>query len=367
MKPDGNHLGLVGLILLSLSANYVLSSCEIFSAYNEEAGKGELRISFEDSGSLGVRSVSEIPDTGDFILTVSDSEGKIIYDGPYGASPESMMVESGSYVVNVRSCEFTKPAFSTPQFGEEQCVVVPAGGVADVRLTCRQLNSGVRLLVDESFLTGCPEGVLFLKCSKGKLMYGYSEKRVAYFPPGSVSLMLSEDGNDRILMTRTLQSQDMLTINVSAAVSQGPNASETISVAVDTTRMWIFEDYVIGDSSEKGNDIADALTVNQAMASAGETDVWVSGYIVGGDLTSSSASFSQPFSSKTNILIGSRSSVSSRESCLSVQLSSGRIREELNLVDNPSLLGRKVFLKGDVVEAYYGLTGIKNITDYELK
>lgn len=367
MKPDGNHLGLLGLILLSLSANSVLSSCEMFGAYYDEAEKGELRICFDDSGNIGVRSVSEIPDTGDFILTVSDSEGKIIYDGPYGASPESMMVESGSYVVNVRSCEFTKPAFSTPQFGEEQCVVVPAGGVADVRLTCRQLNSGVRLLIDASFLAGCPDGVLFLKSSKGKLMYGYSEKRVAYFPPGSVSLMLSEGGNDRILMTRTLQAQDMLTVNVSASVSHGPEMSESIKVAVDTSRMWIFEDYVIGEEPEQGSGSAGALTVNQAMASVGETEVWVSGYIVGGDLSSSSASLSPPFSSKTNILIGSRSSVSSRESCLSVQLSAGRIRDALNLVDNPSLLGRKVVIKGDVVEAYYGLTGIKNITDYELK
>lgn len=367
MKPGGMYPGLYGLVFFFLSVGPVFSSCEMFTDHNGETGNGELRISFDDSGGIDVRSVAEIPDTGDFILTVSDSYGKVIYDGPYGASPESMMVESGSYVVNVRSCEFTKPAFSTPQFGDEQCVVVPAGGVADVRLTCIQLNSGIRLQIDDSFLAGCPDGVLFLKSSKGKLMYGYSEKRVAYFLPGSVSLMLTEGGNDKILMTRTLQSQDMLTVNVSAAVSNGPDMSESIRVAVDTTRKWMFEDYVIGGTSEKGNDSADALTVNQAMASAGETDVWVSGYIVGGDLSSSSASLRPPFSSKTNILLGSRSTVSSRESCLAVQLSSGSVRDALNLVDNPSLYGRKVFLKGDIVEAYYGLIGIKNITDYELK
>ena len=94
--------------------------------------------------------------------------------------------------------------------------------------------------------------------------------------------------------------------------------------------------------------------------------MWVCGYIVGGDLSSSSASFETPFSSRTNIVLGPKASTVNRSSCISVQLPSGNIRDELNLVDNPSLLGRKVFLKGDVVEAYYGLVGIKNISDFEL-
>ncbi len=355
-----------GLSLLSALSISLMPSCEMPVAGSEDNGKGELRVSFEDSGSLDSRSMSGIPDTDDFLLTISDSKGNVIYDGTYGASPESMMVEEGSYVVNVRSCDFVKPAFSMPQFGDEQCVIVPSGGVADVKLVCRQLNSGMRLVVDGSFLTGCPDGVLFLKSSKGSLMYGYAEKRIAYFPPGSVSLMLSEGGNDKVLMTRTLQAQEVLTVNVSVALESSPALSESISVSVDTSRVWRHEDFVIG-GSDGGKDSSDALTVNQAMASAGETDVWVCGYVVGGDLTSSSASFDAPFSSKTNILLGSRSTVSSRESCLSVQLSAGSVRDALNLVENPSLLGRKICVRGDIVEAYYGLTGIKNITDYELK
>jgi hypothetical protein len=103
------------------------------------------------------------------------------------------------------------------------------------------------------------------------------------------------------------------------------------------------------------------------LASIGEEDVWVSGYIVGGDLTSSSASFSPPFSSRTNIVLGPRSSVSSRSSCLAVSLPSGEIRDDLNLVDNPSLLGRKVVVRGDIVGSYYGLPGLKNLTDFDLQ
>ena len=52
--------------------------------------------------------------------------------------------------------------------------------------------------------------------------------------------------------------------------------------------------------------------------------------------------------------------------CLSVQLSSGELRDALNLVDNPNILGRKICLRGDIVAAYYGLPGMKNLEAYEL-
>ena len=342
-------------------------SCQMLGTPDQVLQKGELRISFSDDNVT--RVVEEMPDTSDFLLTVSGPDGEVIYDGVYGDSPESMLVDAGSYNIYVRSCDFTRPAFSVPQYGDEQCVVVPSGGVADVRLTCVQMNAGVLLKVDESFLLNCPDATLFLKSSAGKLMYGYSEKRIAYFPPGSVSLMMSDNGTDRVLFTRDLQPRTVLEVHVSAASSSGQSAQESIRVAVDTSRVWNTESYVIGGdgSSGKGHSVSDALTVSQAIASVGEEGVWVSGYIVGGDLTSSSASFEAPFSSRTNIILGPRSSTSSRSSCLSVSLPAGEIRDDINLVDNPHLLGRKVVLKGDIVEAYYGMPGLKNIVDYELK
>ena len=177
--------------------------------------------------------------------------------------------------------------------------------------------------------------------------------------------MLSQSGTDKVLMTRNLQSNDMLVVNVSSSEPSSA-LNESIKVAVDTSRVWITEDYVIGETSGAGDGSFNILTVAQAQSSAGQDDVWVSGYIVGGDLTSSSASFSKPFNSMTNILLGPRSSTTSRSACLSVQLSAGTFRNELNLVTNPDLLGRKVCLRGDIVESYFGITGIKNISDYEL-
>ena len=344
----------------------LVAACDVIGP--DDLGKGELRVSFAKDAVA--RSVSEVPDTGDFILSITDSKGGTVYSGKYASCPEVMEVPSGNYTVKVLSHEFRKPAFSSPQFGDEQSVKVPAGGVADVRLMCGQMNCGVKLNVSPDFLTAYPGGVLFLKSPEGKLMYGYSEKRYAYYLPGNVSLVLSDGGTDEVLITRSLQAREMLVLKVN--VAQTPDEPDPdmqgakVSVAIDTTRNWVTDTYVIG-SGVQGSSPAEAMTVAQARASAGVEDVWISGYIVGGDLTSSSASFEAPFESRTNIVIGPKSTTSNRASCLSVQLVAGDAREALNLVDNPSNLGRRILLKGNVVEAYYGMPGIKNITDFELR
>jgi hypothetical protein len=127
------------------------------------------------------------------------------------------------------------------------------------------------------------------------------------------------------------------------------------------------EEYVIGEGGESGKDSSDAIGVSQAIASVGEEAVWIRGYIVGGDLTSSSGSFEEPFKSRTNIILGPKASTVNRSSCLAVQLPNGDVRDNLNLVDNPGLLGRRICLKGDIVASYFGLVGIKNVTDYVLE
>lgn len=345
----------------------VLAGCEMLGIKSD--GSGELRIAFTEEYDALTRSVTEIPDTSEFRINITDAKGKVIYDGLYGDCPESMQLSSGSYNIKAVSTEFDKPAFSMPQYGDEQCVVVPDGGTVDVGLICRQMNSGVRLNIGREFLTECPSGVLFLKSDQGKLMYGYSEKRIAYFLPGKVSLVLSSGGKDETLMTRTLLAQEILSLKVNVASSGGSGTSSKsgrISVAVDTVRNWISDSYLIGGQSDKGTAVSDAMTVQQARDSQGSKDMWVCGYIVGGDLTSSSASFEGPFDSRSNLLLGPKSSTSDKEACLSVQLPAGDLRERLNLVDHPEMLGRKVYLRGDIVEAYFGIPGIKNISEYQL-
>ena len=351
--------------LLSVAALLMLFySCNLLEEASDK--DGTLRVSFAPGQEILTRSGIEIPDTSDFILTVKNSKGTVVYEGAFGDSPEAMSLKPGSYTVSIVSEEFSRPAFSSPQFGDEQCVVVTSDAVVNVRLLCTQINSGIRLLIDSRFLDEYPDGAFLLKSSFGKLMYSYSEKRIAYFTPGNLSLILTNKGTDEILMTKSLEAQEILELKIAVAGSDGSGqdaSAEGISVAVDTSRTWLSDQYVLGGDGGS----SEILSISQAYDKVGEENVWVCGYIVGGDLTSSSASFDKPFSSRTNLLLGPRSSTSEKASCLSVQLPSGNFREDLNLVDNPQLLGRKVCLRGDIVEAYYGIPGIKNMSEYELQ
>lgn len=349
------------LMLLSVAA----LSCNRLGD-SQESENGILCVSFGVVGSEFTRSVVNLPDTCDFILTITKSDGNVVYDGLFGDCPESLSVSPGSYNIKAVSGQFLKPAFDAPQFGDEQCVVVKSSSKVSVHLTCRQLNAGIDLDISPDFLTQCPDASLFLKSLAGKLMYSYSEKRTAYFLPGQVSLVMSSGVVDETLLTRDMKAGEMLVLKVSVAKEEAE--SDAITMSIDTTRVWGYYEYVIGGSSSDDGVVegcgTEILTVAQAMAAKNVEDVWVSGYIVGGDLTSASASFDLPFKSKTNLLIGPRSTTVDRSACVSVQLPTGDVRDALNLVDNPDVLRKRVRLRGDVVESYFGLVGVKNVSEF---
>lgn len=340
-------------------------SCNRFGEA-ESRQNGQIRISFSDAQDLS-KAAGSIPDTSDFLLTVKHSNGSIIYDGTVANSPESITVEPGSYTITALSEAFTKPAFDKPQWGDEQCIVVGKGETVNVKLVCKLTNAGVRLKISPGFLTRYPDGVLQLQSAQGKLTYGYSEKRIAYFQAGNVSLILNENANNTVIASRTLEAQEILTLQINAGTVSESSGS-VISVAVDTTRNWLSDNIDLGGgntgSGDNGTDIANALSVNQAQSSIGEQSVWVCGHIVGGDCTSANASFTTPFDSDTHILIASRASTKDKSSCICVSLPKGKIRDALNLVNHPENLGRKVYIKGDIVESYYGVVGLKNTKDY---
>ena len=344
----------------------------------------ELRLSFDWESVTETKAVSESIDTNRFLLELRNSAGEVIYSGAYGDSPEKFELPADSYTVRAVSSDFSVPAFSAPQYGDEQCVVVPSGKAIGVKLNCTMMNCGICLKVASGFLTQYPKSSLFVKSDDGRLPYSYTERRIAYFRPGKISLLMASAAETKTLMTKNLSAGDVLKLSVnvsststSGGSSGGGQASEPrgIRIAVDTTKNWISGTYTIGGGSSSGGGTsagqgetdADAMTIAMAKENIGETDVWVGGYIVGGDLTSAKAAFTPPFKSRSNILLGPRSSVTSRENCLSVQLAEGDARDELNLVDNPQMYGRQVLICGDIVESYYGMVGIKNISDFVIK
>ena len=331
-----------------------------------KGGHGEMSVFFVDGSEVLTKAYSSLPDTSDFKLKVTDASGKTFYDGLYGDCPETLELPSGNYVVSVLSADFSKPAFDSPQFGDEQCVSVGAGQCTRVALECSQMNSGIRLDISDEFKSAYNNAALLLKSSKGSLLYSFTEKRFAYFSPGAVSVVMSRGASDEVLMVKGLEECNMYTVRITApSVSSGVSGCG-LEVLVDTARVWNHNEFVVGQSFPSGDQAEDAMTVADVRNSVGQDGVWVVGYIVGGDLTSASASFDSPFKSATNLLLGPRSVVLDRESCISVQLPDNGVREALNLVDHPQLLGKRVALKGDVVSAYFGLCGLKNTVEYVL-
>ena len=262
-------------------------------------------------------------------------------------------------------------------------VVVKAGAIVTVRLNCVLENAGVRLQVAPDFLTSYPDGVLFLKSGDTRLMYGYSEKRIAYFKPGPISLILNNRGADETLLTRTLDARTILTLSISAPHG-GTASASTITVAVDTAKVWNNESYVIGGGGsgsgsgsggnsggaddDPGADLDNAYSVAQAGDHVGEDDVWVFGYIVGGDLSTAGTTVkTSKLTKSTHLAIAARSSVTAKASCVAVELPKGAVRDALNLVDHPDLIGSRVYLKGSIVASYFGTTGLKSVSDYVLK
>lgn len=359
MKTLRPALRLLATVLLPL----LPLSCDAFLPPREN---GKIELSFQEDYYLQTRGASPaLPDTNQFLLKVADAKGNTLYEGLYGAAPQTLLAAPGTYSVSVVSAQFDAPAFDAPQYGDMQQVTVQSGQVCRVQLLCRQLNAGVRLRIASAFLTAYPSGSMHLKAAAGKLLYSYSEKRFAYFPPGAVALVLSDGAKDQTLLSRDLAARDMLTLDIDvAAPSSSSGARNGISIQVDTTLNWLSEGYTIGGGSDKGKDPEHALSVSEARSRAGEKGVWVYGYIVGGDLSASKASFSAPFSSRTNLLLAARAGTTDKGVCLSVQLQKGAIRDALNLVDHPERLGTVVRLRGDLVEAYYGIPGLQNLTDY---
>ena len=261
----------------SLSMIVIPVSCRRVQL-DAEGGEGTLCIHFSEYSYEQTKATENIPDTSEFLLKITGSGGETVYDGKYGDSPEKLLVKSGTYNISVRSGKFTKPAFSAPLYGDEQCVVVKSGKVSDVYLSCEQVNAGLRLKVASNFLKSYPDGVLFMKSSDGKLMYGYSEKRIAYFNPGKVSLVLNNAGTDKTLFTKTLKARQVLTVNVSAPSPAQSSSEGRIHIDVDTSRTWLYDNYVIGGGSSSGgtssgnasgNTYKTAYNVTQAKSEVG--------------------------------------------------------------------------------------------------
>lgn len=341
----------------------VLASVILVSCNSVDPSDGESRIVFnfaEPLKTVATRAGSPF-DTNSFILSVRSLSGGTVYEGAYGARPADLKVKSGTYEVAVVSQAFDAPAFEAPQYGDSQVVVASNGEEVHIAFLCKMMNSGVRITLSDAFKAKYPAGKLVLKQDCGSLDYSYGETRTGYFKNGNVSFYYSKEGIETALFNRTVGSgeQHCLTLNASSDES-----ASGFSISVDTTSFQIVETITVGEefSGADGGSAAKALSIAAAKERQGDT-CWVWGYIVGGDLTSTSVKFSGPFEKSSNLAIAASPTEDAQSNCFSVELSKAAIKSALNLVDNPGNLGKKVFLKG-IVSTYFGLPGLKSVSEY---
>ncbi len=177
--------------------------------------------------------------------------------------------------------------------------------------------------------------------------------------------------SDRVLITRkVLSAREMVTINLHSSTTgsgggTGGETTVTTGIVIDTSSVWIKEDITVGDGRD-GATKESAWNVDEIASNVGAKGVWVNGYIAG-YLTTASLFSVSPFENETNIAIASRTGESNRALCAGVALPSGTIRAALNLKSNPGNLGRRVWIKGTIVESYFGLKGVNSVTDYAIE
>lgn len=360
-------------LLLPLAAATLLACGRFLS--EPAPSPGILTLSFDPSDTRGT---ADIPDTNSFLLNIFSSDGNTVWAGLYSEAPKELSLSPGSYSVEAVSRTFLEPLFEAPQYGDRQTVSIESGKVAAAHLSCSLLNASVRIQQTEQFRADYPQGTFYVKSADGTLMYSYGEKRTGYFHPGTVWILLNYAGSTKTLATREIQPREVLVLRFGSGNSVmevgavAEKYGDGLSIEVDTSRSWTREEFRYGsgsDGSGSHEDLSGALSVGQARsrAEAGASGVWVYGYIVGGDCTSKNCSFSPPFKSNTNIVIAASKDNADRESCMAVQLRQGDIREALNLVDHPELLGKMIYIKGDLVGKYYGIPGIQNLSGYRIQ
>ena len=72
------------------------------------------------------------------------------------------------------------------------------------------------------------------------------------------------NGTEETLLSRTLASQQVLTVNISAVAPSGSASERGINIEIDTSRVWTSENYVIGADKDKGAEPSNAYSVVSA-------------------------------------------------------------------------------------------------------
>lgn len=121
-----------------------------------------------------------------------------------------------------------------------------------------------------------------------------------------------------------------------------------------------------GDGSEANPytiaDLQKMAVPTESSAAEGQEKVWVKGFIVGA-LNSAGTAFAAD--ANTNLALAATAEESDAANTIPVQLPKGDMRDALNVVDNPSLVGKEIMLYGYILK-YFSRTGLKEVSDFKM-
>ena len=361
-KQDDSTKGMAALTFYLDRASY--DSCLVVT---EEAIRTSMELS--DANSSTTANTNPL-DSNSYHLTISNSGGVAVYDSSYVGRPEVFYVKAGTYRILVTSRDFTEPDIY-PLFGQEQSVKAKKDSTLRVEIVSRQLTGGISFTFTSGFMSWFKGTGIYLKRDTLTVKYGYGTRHYLYFYPGEISVFYkNKDGHssytppdkpgyaDTLLFKRKLKAAELVTIHLDYDLAKV--AYNGFSFKADTSRVRKEEFWNVAGIAPYG-----CNSVWYAQTHIGDT-LNLFGYIVGGDVSSTTFKKAKPFTSKTNIVIGAQDWQALREKTIGVELPNGEIRKNLNLVDHPEHLKKPIVIHGVVTDSYFGYPGLKNVTSYHL-
>ena len=358
VPEDDSTKGMAALSFFLDKASY--DSCLVISE----------SVDTSSAGALAQNAYANPLDSNLYRLTISTAGGVTVYDSTYAGRPDVFYVKAGTYKIRVTSRDFKEPDLY-PLFGQEQSVKAKKDSTLCVEIVSRQLTGGIRFSFTHGFTSWFKGTGIYLKRDTVSVKYGYGTRHYLYFYPGEITVIYkNKDGYpsytppdkpgyaDTVLFKRKLKANELVTIALDYDLTKVSRDGFTFSS--DTFRIRKDEYFNLGGIAPYG-----CNSVWYAQTHVGDT-INLFGYIVGGDVSSTTFKKEKPFTSKTNIVIGAQEWQALREKTIGVELPNGDIRKKLNLVDHPENLKKPIAITGVVVDSYFGYPGLKSVTAYQL-
>lgn len=161
--------------------------------------------------------------------------------GTLGIEAIKETVAAGDYTVDIYSLEDYEsklPDFGTVVYGARETKNVTANGTTKFNLVCRQINTGIKFVFDQSVIDYYGNDLTATVAQDGTKIITYSQgdiAKTAYFMPGDVVLTL-KDGADHVPIggeaskTLTFKANQLWTVTFKTSLSTNINM---MSVDVD--------------------------------------------------------------------------------------------------------------------------------------